>query len=411
MNSVKEWLQQFFSNKGHHVFLSFLIAKICGFVSAFVLIHLLPPKEYGILTLVVSLLTVFNPFTGFGSSQSLLRYGPLERDKNGLSSYYFHRGFWLELLLVVIFLSLWFFYRNRYDETLVLFLFLSVRLISVYFCNHIQTYYRILGKNKAFARISNWVNVGGLLGTVVFTYFFGLVGYLVAFSLAPFMSLFWLRKGIFSERNFKPKNEKEQWRFGIFTSFTSLISDAMFTVDILLVGYLLSEVDVANYKVAILLPYNVTFVAISFMQADFPKLCKNYQDKKFLTNYITNYYKIFLPICLVIYVVFWALKDYILLLFGEEYAHNGDLMLVLLFGFNFGMLIRNLFGNLLPAVGLIEINTWVAVGGIVALAILAYVLIPVYGLMGMAIAMSSVLLVSGLVYAIFFYRYLHKLKS
>ena len=411
MKSVTEWLRQFFSNKGHHVFLAFLIAKICGFIGAFAIIHFLPQKEYGVLTLVMSLLTVFVPFTGFGSSQSLLRFGPIESDKNGLSSYYFFRGFWLELILVAIFLVLSLFYVSKYDDVLVIFLFLAVRLVSVYFCNHIQTYYRVVGKNNLFALISNVVNIGGLVLLVVLTYFFGLFGYLLAFSLAPFLAFLWLRKGIFNRKHYKPNNTKEQWRFGIFTSLTSLASDALFMVDIMIIGYMLSEVDVANYKVAMLLPYNVTFLAMSFIQADFPKLCKNYQDKEFLKNYISNYYKIFLPICIVLFVIFWLLKDYILSLFGEEYAHNGNLMLVLLFGFNFGMLVRNLFGNLLPAVGLIEINTWVAVGGILLLGLLAYVLVPTFGLMGMAVAMSSVLLLSGLVYALYFYKYLRNLNE
>lgn len=411
MKSVTEWLRQFFSNKGHHVFFSFLMAKICGFASAFAIIHLLPQKEYGVLTLVASWLTVFVPFTGFGSSQSLLRYGPIERDKNGLSSYYFKRGFLLELVLVGVFLLLSFFYVGKYEDVFILFAFLAVRLISVYFCNHIQTYYRIIGKNNIFALISNVVNIGGLAWLLVLTYFFGLTGYLIAFSTAPFVALFWLRKRMLSKQLYKPENSREQWRFGIFTSLTSLASDALFMVDIMLIGWLLTEVDVANYKVAMLLPYNVTFLAMSFIQADFPKLCKNYQNKKFMKSYISNYYKIFVPICVLIFLVFWLLKDQILLLFGSEYAHNGNLMLVLLFGFNFGMLIRNLFGNLLPAVGLIEINTWVALGGIVLLAILAYFLIPICGLMGMAFSMSTVLLLSGLVYVYYFFKYLNHLKD
>jgi hypothetical protein len=142
-----------------------------------------------------------------------------------------------------------------------------------------------------------------------------------------------------------------------------------------------------------------------------PSFQKNYENKQFLRSYVINFHKIFLPICIGIFIFFLLFTEPVMrIFFGENYTENSTLLLILLIGFNFGMLTRNLYGNLLPAVGKIEINTWVSVGSLVLLSVLAYLLVPLYGLIGMGIAMSSTLLISGFIYLLFFFSYLKKLS-
>ncbi|MDQ0067056.1 oligosaccharide flippase family protein [Chryseobacterium lathyri] len=413
MKSLKDFLRSFFDNHGHYVFLSFLIAKICGFAGTLLVIRLLPENEFGVLSIVISVLTIFLPFTGFGSGQALMRFGSISSDedeKRKISSYFFFRGILFEILLIALFLSVALFYFNRYEDIFLIFVFCAVRLGGFYIVNHTQVFYRITGKNQTFARINNVVNIGGLLLILILTYFFKLHGYLIAIAVTPYLSLFWLTKDIYSFRQFIPKNYREMWKYGGFTAATSLISDTMFSLDILLLGFLMNESAVANYRVAILIPSNITFLAISFLQSDFPVLSKNYQNKAFLTSYIINFHKVFIPVCIGIFIFFMFFNQYILkYFFGTAYIDNSELLMVLLIGFNVGMLTRNLYGNLLPAVGKIEINTWVGIASLIFLAITAYLLIPIYGVFGMGIAMTSTILISGFFYLIFFFLYLKKL--
>ena len=413
MKSLKDFLRSFFDNHGHYVFLSFLIAKICGFAGTLLVIRLLPENEFGVLSIVISVLTIFLPFTGFGSGQALMRFGSISSDENEkrkISSYFFFKGILFEILLTVLFLSVAFFYFNKYEDIFLIFVFCAVRLGGFYFVNHIQVFYRITGKNRTFAKINNVVNIGGLLLILVLTYFFKLYGYLIAIAVTPYLSLFWLTKDIYSFRQFIPKNYREMWKYGGFTAATSLISDTMFSLDILLLGFLMNESAVANYRVAILIPSNITFLAISFLQSDFPLLSKNYQNKAFLTSYIINFHKVFIPVCIGIFIFFIFFNQYILkYFFGTAYIDNSDLLMVLLIGFNVGMLTRNLYGNLLPAVGKIEINTWVGIASLIFLAVAAYLLMPIYGVLGMGIAMTATILISGFSYLIFFFLYLKKL--
>ncbi|RZJ36932.1 MAG: polysaccharide biosynthesis protein [Chryseobacterium sp.] len=414
MNSLRDFIHNFFRNKGHHVFLSFLIAKICGFVSSIVIIRLLPENDYGILSVVMAVFAIFLPFSGLGSNQILLRYGSISEDegKQKLSSYLFFKGFFYEFVLIAIFLGFSFLYDKKYDNVYVIFLFCGIRLLGFYLSNHIQTYYRITGKNNVFAQVNNTINIVGLIILVAFTYFWNFYGYLLAIAIVPYISLFWLRKEIFSTKSENPVNTKELWRFGIFTASTSVLSETLFALDILLLGFLMNENAVANYKVAILLPSNIPFLAISFMQSDYPLLSKNYLNKDFLTSYVRNYYKIFIPVCGVIILFFLCAKDWLIrLFFGANYVENSDLMMILLLGFTFGMLSRNLFGNLLPAVGKIEVNTWVSVISLGLLSVISYFFVSVWGVLGMGVTLSLVIVFEGLAYMFFFRNYLRKLPS
>ena len=144
MGGLKEFLSRFFSNKGHHVFFSFLIAKICGFLGSLVIIRLLPENEYGILSIVMSVCAIFLPFSGFGSNQILLRYGAIseKENKQNLSSYLFFKGIFNEIILIVIFVGISLFYTPKYENIIIIFLFFGIRLMGFYLSNHIQTYYR-----------------------------------------------------------------------------------------------------------------------------------------------------------------------------------------------------------------------------------------------------------------------------
>lgn len=413
MNGLKEFLNNFLKNKGHHVFLSFLIAKICGFLGSIVIIRLLPENEYGVLSIVMSVYAIFLPFSGLGSNQILLRYGSISENENKqrLSSYLFFKGLFYEILLVFVFLGFSFFYNDKYENIFIIFLFCGIRLMGFYLTNHIQTYYRINGKNNIFANVNNAINIGGFIILLLLTYFFKFYGYIFAMATIPYLSLFWLKKEMFSTKNNQPADKKEMWRFGIFTAATSVISETLFSLDVLLLGFLMNENAVANYKVAILLPSNIPFLAISFMQSDYPLLSKNYQNKNFLTNYIKNYYKIFIPICLFILIFFYCFKSFLLkFFFGENYMDNSNLMMILLFGFTFGMLSRNLFGNLLPAVGKIEINTWISLISLFFLCITSYFLVTSFGLLGMGMALAIMLIWEGSAYMFFFRNYLKKLS-
>ena len=146
------------------------------------------------------------------------------------------------------------------------------------------------------------------------------------------------------------------------------------------------------------------------MQSDFTTLAKEHQNKKFLKNYIYNYYKIFIPICLVIFTIGYLLKDDIVkIVSGGQYQDLGYPFLILLAAFLLNILLRNLYGNLLSAVGLMKVNTIVSASVLVILVGTSFFLVPIYGVVGMAYSMLFSLQFTGLILMLSFFSYLKKL--
>ncbi|WP_051878239.1 oligosaccharide flippase family protein [Chryseobacterium sp. FH1] len=414
MGNLSDFLRNFLKNKGHFVFGSLLVAKICGFVGALIVIRLLSENDFGLVSIVTSLLAVFLAFSGFGSQQILLRYGSIAKtteDKNVLSAYLLKQGFYYQIVLSLIFLLCSFFYFDKFEKIILIFIAFAVRLIGVFFYNHIQSQLRINGKNHEFARLNNVVNISGLILILILTYFFGIIGYLIAMMLMPFFSLFWFKNIRFSEKIELKISKNEIWKYGLFTAGTAVLSDALFSMDIILISFLMDESAVANYKTAILIPANLTFIAMTFMQSDFPELAKNHSNKLFLKYYISNYYKIFIPLCLGIFFAMFVLDDFIVkLFFGEKYEGIEISFLILTGAFLLNMLMRNLYGNLLSAVGKMEYNTIISAFALIILVGFSMFLVPKFGVEGMAISQSVTLLITGLLLMGGFLSYYRKLS-
>lgn len=415
MKSLNVFVSDFFKNKGHHVFLSLLIAKICGFLGSLFIIRILPESEFGTISIVASVFFIFMSFNGFGSNQSLLRYGSIiqeDSEKKELSKYLLRQGFIHQLLISAVFLLISIFYINKYEDVLFIFVLFTVRLIGYYFLNHIQAEFRVLGNNKSFAQVSNVVNIGGVVLLLLLSYFFGLGGYLIAIAVTPFFCLLWYKKNHFSAIidtiNF---TKKEIWSFGLHASVTALLSDALFSADVLLLSFLMNETAVANYKVALLIPFNITFLASTFMQSDYTVLAKNSKDKSFLKNYIGNYYKLFIPIsCLIVVIGLLFKTEILFFVFSEKYSGNQSVFIIFLVTFSFNMLLRNLYGNLLSAVGMMKMNTVISFLNLLMLLSFAFIFVKRFGIEGMAISVALSLTISGFLLIFSFYLYWKDLK-
>ncbi len=410
MKDLQIFLLDFFKNKGHHIFFSLLTAKICGFVGSLSIIRILPESEFGTVSIVASVFFIFSSFNGSGSDQSLLRYGSIAQDfseKQALSKYLLKQGFIYQILLSGIFLLISVFYINKYEDVFYIFLLFTFRLIGFYFLNHIQAEFRIAGNNKSFAIVNNVVNISGVILLLILSYFFGLIGYLYAVAFTPFIALFWFTKEHFiASMNHFSFSKKELWNFGLYAAGTNFLSDVLFSADVLLLSFLMDESAVANYKVGLLIPANITFLAATFMQSDYTVLAKNSTNKVFLRNYIFNYYKLFIPISVLIFFIGYLFKTEIIqLFFSEKYSGNHLVFVIFLLGFSVNMLLRNLYGNLLSAVGKMKYNTYISFLNVVLLLLFAIIFVNIFGMVGMAISLSLSMFISGILLLFSFYHY------
>lgn len=417
MGSLMRFLKDFYQNKGLLVFFSILIEKVVGLVNTIYVVRLISQEDYGLITLIASLFGVFITLNGFGAVQGLLRYGALEKEmdrKQNLAQYIFIEGMKRHFILLILFVLTAIFYEFKYVNIWVIIGFFTFRMLGYYFYSFILNYYRILNRNDFFAKLSMLINAIGLILAIALTYGFGIYGYLIGLAVTPWLALLFIKKSFISTipKSIDSLNLKSFWKFSINSSLTYFLSEFLFMIDVFLIGFLLNETAVAEYKVAIILPMNLMFIPMIFMQTDYPKLVENAKDKAYLKFYIRNYYKLFVPLVSAMLVIGFVLKDWIIpFVFGSEYQQQGWIFFVILVAVAFNMCFRNLYGNLLSAVGLAQKNSKVASLSIVLMTVLGFGLITPFGIIGAALALSLTFISMGFYSGYLFYSYLNQLPT
>ena len=100
-----------------------------------------------------------------------------------------------------------------------------------------------------------------VINVFVLSYFFKEIGYAIAMIVAPlFTSLLFIKK---LKIQFTPLKKIsiinfEFWKYGFFASLSNVVTQLLFVIDILLIGYLLKDTEmVTNYRYVSLIPFSL----------------------------------------------------------------------------------------------------------------------------------------------------------
>ncbi len=415
MSELVRFIREFIQNKGLIVFVSILISRLCMLAINIVAARMISQEDFGIIALVFSVFAVFAPLTGLGSYQGLLRYGVLENTREGrdnLSRYVLRKGLFNHLAIIVVYMVVCYAYTIRYGGIGMVILLFAVRLMGYYFQNFIESYCRINHDNKRFAMISIVTSIGGLLMVVVGTWSWGMIGYLWAMALMPWLAFVFYNRELHVSKGGRPSIDlKEFWRYSLHGGMTYFLSDILFSMDFMLIGFLMDQNAIAMYKTAIILPMNLAILPQIFMQTDYPKLALKYKDRAYLSFYIRNYYRIFIPLGIGILIMGFLLRNWIVpLIFGGQYAGHGVVFFIILAALVGNMWMRNLYGNLSSAIGKAHWNTYASMAALLIILVLGLWLIPVLGIEGAAIGMAAAFTCTGLLNMFLFHKYLRNLS-
>ncbi|MCO6461582.1 MAG: oligosaccharide flippase family protein [Saprospiraceae bacterium] len=414
MKELIRFIKEFVRNNGLFVFSAILISKVSLLAINIIAARWISIEDYGMVSLVFSTFAIFAPLTGWGSYQGLLRYGVLEQDqfsKDRLSRYVLKKGFFNHLSIVLLFVIASYLYTLKYGNIVLIIALFGVRLLGYYFQNFLESYYRICYDNRTFSWITILTGLGGLLLTIIGIHYWGLLGYLMAMALMPWLSMIFMKKHLIQAGSSTLSLNLNEFRsYSIHAGITYFISDILFSMDFLLIGFLLNEDSLAYYKTAIILPMNLAILPQIFVQTDYPKLAQNFKNKQYLSYYIKNYYKIFIPLgCLILLVGYLIKDDIIPLVFGRQYQGEGAVFFIMLIFMVGNMWMRNLYGNLTSAIGKANWNTYVSVGAVLIILALGLWLIPLLGIKGAAIGMGVAFTFTGITTMILIHRYIRNL--
>lgn len=393
------------------MFASFLITKICSFLTSLILIRILSPNEFGVLSYVLSVLAFFIPFSGGGMQHSFLRYAPMLDDKKnriGLFQLSLYRGFLFSFFIAFVLFLLIPWLNSAFGNTSIYFNWLVFYLFSYFLIELVKMSYRVDDQNKKYAEIDVYLSVLVLFFGTGLTYFYGPLSYVIVFITVPLViGLFYLKV----PERVAIKIPEKYYSYGIWVGIGAIASQLMYSLDIFLVGKLIQDSQqVAIYRSASIIPIALFFIPNSYITTHYTDLAKNSMDKEYLIHFAKDYIKLFSVLAFVLGTVLYFMSDSIIsILFGQEYAEASYLFEILILGMMGAFILRIPFGNILASVGKSNWNGVVAFIILVLNGILNYYAIHIWGIVGAAIVTSALLWISGILSLALFFIYLKKI--
>lgn len=403
MTQIKEYINGFINRSGSYVLFSTMAARVLSFLGSWIALQLIEAKELGVILFAYGIVQFIIPIGGFGLHQSLIRYGALlksEDEKQQLFSYVLKKGIVASIAIILVLVGIGYFIPFQFNKTYVYFSILSLSILTVFILEIIKIQFRLQHKNRLYAITEFWYNI--ILTGLIFglSYLFQGMGYIIALIVSPVLTaLFFIKKlnvKLHIKNNLKITN-LSFWKYGFFGGLSSVVTQLLILIDIILIGYLIDDpVAVTNYRYISIIPFSLLFLPRVFITTDFVTFTEKIHQKDYINRYIKNYMLFFGVVSILLLLFSYFFAEQILYIFGVEYMDYADSFLILIMGIVGIYIFRGLFGNLLSSIGKIELNYYIISIAIVINVISNYYLIPLYGIKGAAITSAILMWFTGI---------------
>ncbi|MGJ8743605.1 oligosaccharide flippase family protein [Polaribacter sp.] len=414
MNLLINYIKGFLSRSGSYVISATILARVFSFIASWLALKFIENDELGVVLFAYNIVIFLLPISGFGLNQSLIRYGALlktEEEKNSLFLYVLKKGVLASLLLVFLLIIGSFFITFKFENTQVYLIILSFLIIPTFVFEIIRAQFRLQHNNKSFAYTEFIHSIILLISILLLSYFFKEMGYAIALLVTPLAtSILFINK---LNINFKSTIKTtiatfSFWKYGFFASLSNVVTQLLFVIDILLIGYLLEDTEmITNYRYISLIPFSLLFLPRVFIATDFVTFTEKIYDKNYIVNYIKSYVLFFVFASVFLVLFCWLFSGTILGLLDKSFIQFTETFLILMFGITGIYILRGLFGNLLSSIGKANTNYYIASFGLLLNIISNYYLIPKYGIKGAAITSALLMWLTGILSAVLFW-YLYK---
>lgn len=393
-----------------------VVANISGLFVAIYLARVLKPEMFGVYSLAISIAMIAITIANLGIDGAISRYIAYTKSKGDIKALRGYFRFFLKLKLILI-LPVCFCLIILSDpiskifnspelrmpvvfaSLLVLFTTLS-RSLNAFFTG-LQKFEYVFLRQSVY-EVSRWAFIFLLVGSLLASgaILANALGRVVAFLLLLFVLVKSYRHYILGNAS---KIGREAAIFAGYMSVAQLGAIIYSYIDILMIGVLLSTVDVGYYRAA----SNLIFVAASMiaMSDIFLPLFTQLEGKDLENAFrrISRYTSVLsLPIAITGY---YFASEIISVIYGKEYLSASMPFSILSFA-----LVPMAYGyiiSILPAKGKVEYNAYIIIASIFFNLVLNYILILKLGIAGAAIAT----LLSRIFTLIIAYHFTHTLFS
>lgn len=403
MGKMKEALDIIWKKGLLHIMTGTFAIKIVSFFGSIFLVRVLSKEEYGILGYLENIYGYAFVLAGLGVSNAILRYvvlGDSLQDKYNYFAYACRRGIICNLILTgfIGILSVFYPHPMPYRNYIWLLLILLMGLPFQYLCDNVLCNERAMFSNQKYACLSLMLSSSIIFSKILFGNTAGIKGaifgqVLVYIILALFFYKLTKEKYYVGLSVNKLAN-RERKKVNIF-SLQYMITNGLWAIfmlnDTFLLGRFCSPEIIANYKVAYAIPGSVSLISSSIGVFITPYFVRNEKDKAWVRkNFLKTYVVSAVFVAVLCAGIAVMARPVILLLYGTQYLEAVQIMRILLLAAFFNCGLRYTTANILAAMGLVKYNMWVSLLGIIAQMGINIIVIPVYGVTGMAITSCTI---------------------
>jgi len=391
------------------VFFATIISRLVSLLASWVALQFIDNSSLGVVLFSYNLILFLLPISGLGLPQSLIRFSALnqnQEDRNSIFLYVLKYGFLSSLGMILLVIISSFFVPFQFEKTQFYVIILSFLILPSFLFEVIKAQLRLNHDNKNFAYSEFLFSIIFITLITSLTFYLKEIGYIISLLLAPILtSLFFVKKLKIRAKQIKklPELNFSFWKYGFFASLSNMVTQLLFVIDILLIGYLTKDAEmVTNYKYISLIPFSLLFLPRVFINTDFVTFTEKIKDKKYIINYIKSYMLLFLLISILLIIVSYFFGSFILRLLDAGFAEYHATFFIMIVGVCGIFIFRGLFGNLLSAIGKADVNYYIALIALFLNLISNYYLIPELGIKGAAITSAILMWVTGVTSAICF---------
>lgn len=405
-----------------HILVGNTLTKMIAFISSFLLARLVDKSSYAHLTSADNMYSYIVMLYGLGMPSALLINCTVKNEKGKNNAYLklaFKYGSLVQIILSIgvvmyaTYVELPFPQVTQYVYILAFYPLLN-HLIDTY-----QSYLRANLMNKEYALASFIQTFALFIGNVVLLKWLGTTGNVIARYVALVITLVYLiyiSKKLFDKnkvRNDLTKNEivlflKQSISFLIANYFSGIMPQN----EMSLVNQLIkNETVTANYKVAVMIPAQLSFVTSSIMVFFFPKIAQMKDPFEIRKKSKQIAIGTFLVVAVISLIGFLFSPFIIRLFYGDRFDDAIQLASIfwIVNGINAGF--RMVPGNILPAIGEYKYNAFLSIATCGVHFAIEYIMINNYGINGVAIGSALVYLVTGIIFWAYLLRTLKQRES
>lgn len=410
-----EKIKKLYTSGAFHIIIGSFMTKFVAFFGSIFVVRLLTKTDYGILQYVENLYSYALVLAGFGLPFAILRYGVIaEKDKK---SAYLNYAVWHSFLrdciiaCIIILANFFIKYPDNFQDARIYIPILAVLLPCQDLVTNGQYVLRAVFRNKEYAYVACIVSILLILGRILGAKAFGLSGVVWSRLLINFICasvLITIIYRIYPRKNEASLSKKEKNEMNKY-SFQYMISSGLWAIFMLNDTFLLSALTndpamVAEYKVAYVLPGNLSLISTAIGIYVAPYFTKNENNKEWVRkNYrLTSTVNAGAVGAIAVVLILFA-GPLIKFIYGDSYLNVVPLMRVLLFSAFINSGFRYVTANILSAMGKVRSNLIISIAGVILQIILDFILIPTFGAMG--VAYSNCIVFIGMSISLYFVYY------